>query len=88
MPRIPYKGQEIDALEVDFQTRKEDWNEYCNKPKSEEQSIKREISLKKHSLKKAKKLATQEKIKRELTKLNERLLEIYLEQSFTKYGLY
>ena len=28
MPRIPYKGREVDATEVDFQTRKEDWNEY------------------------------------------------------------
>ena len=28
MPKIPYKGREVDAVEVDFQTRKEDWNEY------------------------------------------------------------
>lgn len=28
MPRIPYKGQKVDATEVDFQTRKEEWNEY------------------------------------------------------------
>ncbi len=28
MPKIPFKGQEVDATEVDFQTRKEDWNEY------------------------------------------------------------
>jgi len=28
MPKIPYKGREVDATEVDFQTRKEDWNEY------------------------------------------------------------
>ena len=28
MPRIPYKGREVDATEVDFQTRKEEWNEY------------------------------------------------------------
>jgi len=28
MPKIPYKGREVDAIEVDFQTRKEDWNEY------------------------------------------------------------
>ena len=28
MPTIPYKGREVDATEVDFQTRKEEWNEY------------------------------------------------------------
>ncbi len=28
MPKIPYKGEEVDATEVEFQTRKEDWNEY------------------------------------------------------------
>jgi hypothetical protein len=28
MPKVPYKGQEVDATEVDFQIRKEDWNEY------------------------------------------------------------
>jgi len=28
MPKIPYKGREVDAIEVEFQTRKEDWNEY------------------------------------------------------------
>ncbi len=28
MPKMPYKEQEVDATEVDFQTRKEDWNEY------------------------------------------------------------
>ena len=28
MPKIPYKGRKVDAVEVDFQTRKEDWNEY------------------------------------------------------------
>lgn len=28
MPKIPYKGREVDATEVDFQTRKEDWSEY------------------------------------------------------------
>jgi len=28
MPKVPYKGGEVEALEVDFQTRKEDWNEY------------------------------------------------------------
>ncbi len=28
MPKIPYMGKEVDATEVEFQTRKEDWNEY------------------------------------------------------------
>lgn len=28
MPRINFQGQEVDATEVDFQTRREDWNEY------------------------------------------------------------
>ncbi len=28
MPKVPYKGGEVEAVEVDFQTRKEDWNEY------------------------------------------------------------
>ncbi len=30
MPKINFQGQEqeVDATEVDFQTRKEDWNEY------------------------------------------------------------
>ena len=28
MPKIPFQGQEVDATEVEFQTRKEDWNEY------------------------------------------------------------
>jgi len=28
MPKIPFRGREVDAIEVDFQTRKEDWNEY------------------------------------------------------------
>ena len=28
MPRINFQGQEVDAAEVQFQTRKEDWNEY------------------------------------------------------------
>ena len=28
MPKIPHKGREVDATEVEFQTRKEDWNEY------------------------------------------------------------
>ena len=28
MTKIPYGGGEVDATEVDFQTRKEDWNEY------------------------------------------------------------
>jgi len=28
MPKIQFQGEEVDATEVDFQTRKEDWNEY------------------------------------------------------------
>lgn len=28
MLKLPYKGKEVDATEVEFQTRKEDWNEY------------------------------------------------------------
>ena len=28
MPKINFHGQEVDATEVEFQTRKEDWNEY------------------------------------------------------------
>ncbi len=28
MPKVPFQGQEFDATEVDFQIRKEDWNEY------------------------------------------------------------
>ncbi len=28
MPKVPFKGREVDATEVDFQTRKEEWNEY------------------------------------------------------------
>ncbi len=28
MPKIPFKGQEVDATEIDFQTRKEEWNDY------------------------------------------------------------
>ena len=28
MPKIPYGKGEVDATELDFQTRKEDWNEY------------------------------------------------------------
>jgi len=28
MPKINFQGREVDATEVDFQTRKEDWNEY------------------------------------------------------------
>ena len=27
MPKINFQGREVDATEVDFQTRKEDWNE-------------------------------------------------------------
>ena len=28
MPKINFGGREVDATEVEFQTRKEDWNEY------------------------------------------------------------
>ena len=28
MTKINFQGREVDAAEVDFQTRKEDWNEY------------------------------------------------------------
>lgn len=28
MTRIPYKDGEVDATEMEFQIRKEDWNEY------------------------------------------------------------
>jgi len=28
MSKINFQGREVDATEVDFQTRKEDWNEY------------------------------------------------------------
>jgi len=28
MPKINFQGQEVDATEVEFQTRREDWNEY------------------------------------------------------------
>ena len=28
MPKINFQGQEVDAPEVEFQTHKEDWNEY------------------------------------------------------------
>lgn len=28
MPKINFQGREVDATEVDFQTRREDWNEY------------------------------------------------------------
>ena len=28
MPKINFRGQEIDATEVQFQTHKEEWNEY------------------------------------------------------------
>ena len=28
MPKIDFQGQQVDATEVEFQTRKEDWNEY------------------------------------------------------------
>ncbi len=28
MPKIPYLGRQAEADEVDFQTRREEWNEY------------------------------------------------------------
>lgn len=28
MPKIDYEGREVDATDIEFQTRKEDWNEY------------------------------------------------------------
>ena len=28
MPKVPYLGRQVEADEVDFQTRKEEWNEY------------------------------------------------------------
>ena len=28
MPKMNFQGQEVDATEIEFQTRKEDWNEY------------------------------------------------------------
>ena len=28
MPKVPYLGKQVEADEMDFQTRKEDWNEY------------------------------------------------------------
>ena len=28
MPKINFQGRDVDATEVEFQTRKEDWNEY------------------------------------------------------------
>ena len=28
MPKVPYSGKQVEADEVDFQTRKEEWNEY------------------------------------------------------------
>ena len=28
MAKINFQGQEVDATEIEFQTRKEDWNEY------------------------------------------------------------
>lgn len=28
MPKINFQGKEVDATEVEFQTRKEDWSEY------------------------------------------------------------
>ena len=28
MPKVPYGGREVDGNEVEFNVRKEDWNEY------------------------------------------------------------
>ena len=28
MPRIPYGDQEVDATDLEFKTRREEWNEY------------------------------------------------------------
>jgi hypothetical protein len=28
MPKVPYGGRDVEATEVDFEIRKEDWNEY------------------------------------------------------------
>jgi len=28
MPKIRFEGEEVDATEIDFNTRREDWNEY------------------------------------------------------------
>lgn len=28
VPKIMYQGKEVDAVEVDFKVRREDWNEY------------------------------------------------------------
>ena len=28
MPKINFQGREVDATEIEFHTRKEDWNEY------------------------------------------------------------
>lgn len=28
MPKVNFEGEEVDATEIDFQTRREDWNEY------------------------------------------------------------
>ena len=28
MPKMNFQGREVDATDVEFQTRKEDWNEY------------------------------------------------------------
>jgi len=28
MPKVNFQGREVDATEIEFQTRKEDWNEY------------------------------------------------------------
>jgi len=28
MPKVNFQGREVDATEMEFETRKEDWNEY------------------------------------------------------------
>ena len=28
MPKIDWRGRQVDAVEMDFQTRREDWSEY------------------------------------------------------------
>ena len=28
MPKVPYQGREVDAIQVDFKVVREDWNEY------------------------------------------------------------
>lgn len=28
MPKVPYKGKQVDAIEVNFKVEREDWNQY------------------------------------------------------------